>query len=210
MKKLALIGAGSHSDAVFQIINFSSYKFVGYFDDKNIKEYNGFPILGKISDVIDALNSQIIDCVFIAIGDNDKRKEIFDLIAAEHLDSLINIVANTAVILNDNAINGKGIFIGHKTLIGAQAIINSNTIINSGCIIEHHSNIGSDCNVAPGSVINGIVTVSNQCYVGSGSVIIQGLDICSKTLIGAGAIVVKDITEKGVYVGIPAKKIKDV
>jgi serine acetyltransferase len=34
------------------------------------------------------------------------------------------------------------------------------------------------------------------------------MSICDDVIIGAGAVVLSNITEKGTYVGIPAKRIK--
>jgi acetyltransferase-like isoleucine patch superfamily enzyme len=36
------------------------------------------------------------------------------------------------------------------------------------------------------------------------------VSICDHVVIGAGAVVTKDITEKGVYAGNPARKMKEV
>lgn len=207
MYKLAFIGAGSHSDAVFPIINFSTFHFVGYFDDKNISEYNSFKIIGKINDALQAVKDGVVDFLFIAIGENEKRCEIYNQFEGYH-DKLVNIIAPSATILNKDAIQGNNIFVGYNSFIGAQTVIKSNSIVNTGCIIEHHSTIDKHCNIAPRSTINGIVRVKEKCYLGSGSIVIQGLIITENTFIGAGGIVVKDLQTSGLYVGNPVKMIK--
>ena len=45
---------------------------------------------------------------------------------------------------------------------------------------------------------------------GAGSTIIDKVKICDYVVIGAGAVVTDDITKPGIYVGIPARKIKEV
>ncbi len=208
MKKLAFIGAGTHSDAVLPVASSYNYQFVGYFDDKDIKEYNGFPVLGKLTDVIQALDNKFVDLVFITIGDNAKRKEIFDLIHVDHYDKLCNFIAPSSIILNSDALLGRGIFIGHNVFLGADVTVGDNSIVNTGAIVEHHSVIGKNCNVAPGVIINGITNIADECYIGSGTTIIQCINLCSKVFTGAGTVVVNDIVEPGTYVGVPAKKIK--
>ena len=37
----------------------------------------------------------------------------------------------------------------------------------------------------------------------------NNIDICDNCVIGAGAVIVKEIKEKGIYVGVPVKKIKE-
>ena len=54
----------------------------------------------------------------------------------------------------------------------------------------------------------GGVTLGRRCWVGIGACIIEGIKIADDVVIGAGAAVVEDITEPGVYVGVPARRIK--
>ena len=202
----AFIGAGSHSDAVKPHLDIYNCEFVGYFDDKNIKEYKGYPILGKTSEVIEFLEEKKIDKVFITIGDNIKRKELFDLVNSKHPNSFINIVSREATILTDSSIKGKGIFIS-RCFIGSEVEIYDNSIVNTGAIVEHHTIIGAHCNVTPGAILNFCI-LKEGVYVGSGSTIIQLVEIAPYTIIGAGAVVVKTIEDSGTYVGVPARKIK--
>lgn len=208
MKKLAFIGAGSHSDAVLPMIDLLEYKFVGYFDDKDIAERQGYPILGKITDVINALDEKIIDCVLITIGENQKRKEIFDMVAEKHYDKLINVISRGAIVLTPESLKGKGIFLGHGSFIGAKVELNDNCIVNTNAVVEHHTIVGSHCNISPGATINGYCVLGEGDYIGSKSVIIQLLNIPSWTIIGAGGVVIKSLDESGTYVGVPVKKIK--
>jgi UDP-3-O-[3-hydroxymyristoyl] glucosamine N-acyltransferase len=60
----------------------------------------------------------------------------------------------------------------------------------------------------PSSVISGNVTVGDKLYMGTNSSIREKINICSDVTIGMNSAVVKDITEKGIYVGLPSKKIK--
>lgn len=86
--------------------------------------------------------------------------------------------------------------------------VGSFNIFNLNCTIGHDSIIGS-CNVFNPMVnISGGAKIKNANLIGTGAQILQNISISNDTIIGAGAVVNKNITEKGVYVGIPAKKIK--
>lgn len=208
-KKVAFLGAGSHADAILPMLDLINYDFIGFFDDKDIVEHDGYPILGKITDVLDFLESKKLDYVFVTIGENQKRREIFEMIAESHYDCLMNIISRSAVVLSPDSIEGRGIFVGHGAFIGAKVLIKDNSVINTGAVVEHHSEIGAHCNVAPNATINGLTKLSEEVYVGSGAIIIQLKEICPKVVLGAGAVVVKNIVESGTYVGVPARKIKD-
>lgn len=207
-KRLAFIGAGSHADAVFLILDKNRYRLVGYFDDKSITEHDGFPILGKIKDAKRCLEEGIVDCVFVTIGDNDKRKEVFDDLCPQFYSNFINIVSPKATVLSNESLKGRGIFIGSQAFIGAKVEIGDNTIVNTNAVVEHHTKVGAHVNVAPSVTINGLCNIKNGCYIGSSSVLIQLIELAPQTLIGAGAVVVKSINDSGTYVGVPAKLLK--
>lgn len=207
-KKLAFLGAGSFSDGVMPWIDTATYEFVGYFDDKPMTQYRGYPVLGRLTDALQHLEKGIIDSVFVTIGDNVKRQEIFDSIAAKYKQALINIISDKAEILDKSSLQGCGIFVGFSSFIGAQVVIKDNCIVNTGAIIEHHTVVEKHCNIAPRATINGLCHIEEKVSIGSGSVIIQMLSIAKGAIIGAGAVVVKTIETSGTYVGVPAKKIK--
>lgn len=205
MKKLAFIGAGGHSDAVLLFLNKSKYELIGYFDDKDIKSYNDYPIIGKISDVKKELSNQKIDNIFITIGDNDKRKEIYDDLK-DYKEKFINIISPNAFIANDATIGSYNNFISNGAFIGSKAQIGNNCIINTSSILEHHCNVKSHCNLSPGATLNGTITLEENVYIGSNATVRQMLKINSNVFIGAGAVVVKNIEHPGTYIGVPAKK----
>lgn len=207
-KRVGFLGAGSHADAILPMLDTSIYQFQGFFDDKDILSHDGYPILGKIEDVLLFLEQGLLDAVFVTIGDNQKRREIFDMVMASYPNALMNIISKTAVLLPSSSIDGQGIFIGHGAFIGSKVRILDNTVVNTGAIIEHHSVIGRHCNIAPNATINGLVKLDDEVYVGSSATIIQLRKICGQTILGAGAVVVRDIEESGTYVGVPARKIR--
>ncbi|MUK26520.1 acyltransferase [Aliivibrio fischeri] len=53
------------------------------------------------------------------------------------------------------------------------------------------------------------VKIADNIFIGVNSIILYGVNVCSNVIIGAGSVVSKNITEPGVYVGVPARKIKD-
>jgi len=52
------------------------------------------------------------------------------------------------------------------------------------------------------------VDIGNDVWIGYGAKIMEGVIIGDGAIIGAGSIVTKNVEAYGIYVGIPAKKIK--
>jgi acetyltransferase-like isoleucine patch superfamily enzyme len=55
----------------------------------------------------------------------------------------------------------------------------------------------------------GRTNIGNHVTVGSNATILA-VNICDGAVIGAGSVVTKDITEKGIYAGNPARKLRDL
>lgn len=142
---------------------------------------------------------------FFAIGDNVKRLYICQIIGIEGLISIHSSKSHYGV----GSFCDRGSFVGNYCHIGPQVTIGLNTIVNNGAIVEHEVRIGSHCHIGPGATISGRCKIGDSVFVGVGATIKDNLEICSNVVIGAGATVVKSIHEPGVYVGCPAKKIKE-
>ena len=140
--------------------------------------------------------------VFIAIGDNKIRKNVFDCLAGK---------ASFGAAYHPTAEIGYKVYLGSMIMLGPYSIVNplatlgNGVIINTGAIVEHECTIGDFVHVAPGAVLSGNVTVGDHTFIGAGAVVKQGVKICNDVIIGAGSVVVKDIEVPGTYIGIPAR-----
>ena len=129
-------------------------------------------------------------------------------------------------------LNIYGCSIGDNTFIGPFVEIQKDMIIGKNCKIQSHSficelvNIGNNTVVAHGVMfINDLFTagksangdkklwkstnIGNNVTIGSNATILP-INICDNVVIGAGAVVTKDIKESGVYIGNPAKKLRNI
>ncbi|PSW21808.1 N-acetyltransferase [Photobacterium sanctipauli] len=121
--------------------------------------------------------------------------------------------------LDDDVFIGPFVEVQKNTVIGARTKVQSHTFI---C---EFVNIGQDCFIGHGVMFAndlfkdgkpdpnpdswGRTNIGDNVTIGS-NVTILSVRICSGTVIGAGSVVTKDITEKGIYAGNPAKKLRDL
>ena len=127
-------------------------------------------------------------------------------------------------------VNLYGCTIGGKSFIGPFTEIQKSVMIGKNCRIQSHSficekvTIGDDCFIGHGVMfINDTFSeggpahgnqdlweetkIGNRVSIGSNATLLP-VNICDDVVIGAGAVVTKDITEPGVYMGNPARRIK--
>ena len=121
---------------------------------------------------------------------------------------------------------GDEVFIGPFVEIQEKVVIGKRTRVQSHTFICELVTIGDDCFIGHGVMfINDLYSIGgpargnqtlwkptnigNHVSIGSNATILP-VEICDHVVIGAGSVVTKDISEPGVYVGNPAKKIKDI
>ena len=101
------------------------------------------------------------------------------------------------------------IFAGGGVTIGTGALISSNCVITS---VAHLKN-STARHLAPAEgegEKSGLrpVRIGENVWIGAGAIILPGVTIGDHAVIGAGAVVTKDVPEKCVYVGNPARLLE--
>ena len=121
---------------------------------------------------------------------------------------------------------GDGCFIGPFVEIQSNVVIGKKTKIQSHSFICSLVTIGEECFIGHGVMfVNDKFTagcpaqgneslwqktnIGNQVSIGSNATILP-VNICDNVVIGAGSVVTKDITESGVYLGNPARKVSSL
>lgn len=199
-KKISIIGAGGHARAVIGLLMENKIPVDGFYDEKI---YENEEILGITGFHITNLpnTSKLI----LAIGNNNDRAALFSKFSER---------IYRPTIIHKSAYVHESVTIKNSSLIFPGAVINTssyigdNNIINTKCIIEHEAIINNHSHIAIGSIICGRVEIGDNCFIGAGAIIKDNIKVCNNVIVGAGAVVIKNIDEPGIYVGIPAKKIK--
>jgi acetyltransferase-like isoleucine patch superfamily enzyme len=105
---------------------------------------------------------------------------------------------------------GFGNYFGPHSTVAAKANLGDFNYINRNASIGHHTMLGSYNHVGPGAIICGNCKIGNSNFFGAGCVIKDDITIGNNIIIGANALVTADLSEKGVYIGSPAKRIDSV
>ncbi len=207
-----LLGGGGHCASVIDVIeNNQTHHIVGIIEahDSNSTGLLGYPVIGT-DDQLEQLLKQT-PCCIITVGQLKSTlvREMLYKHVKQFGGQLPTLVSNSSRVAS-SATLAEGVVVLHQCFINHFVEIGCNTIINNHALVEHGAMIGDFCHISTGSIINGDVEIGHKCLIGSGAVVIQGLTICDEVVIGAGSVVVKDIHERGVYVGNPAKWVKSL
>ena len=209
-KPLILIGGGGHGKSCIDVIEATGmYRIAGILDrpEKVGLRVLGYPILGTRQDIAGLVEKGYAFCV--AIGQIDScyvRKSFYEELTARGAE--LPVIRSPSAYVSEHAMIGAGTLVMHSAIVNAGAIIGENCIINTGVLVEHDVRVSDHVHIATRAVVNGGCEIGEGVLVGSGSILRQGIAITSRTTIGAGSNVVNSISEPGVYVGNPAKRIQ--
>jgi len=191
--KLALFGYGGHAREVASQIDQEVIFFV---DDEYAND---------IAKPISQFNPEEY-VMMVAVADSRDRFDIVQKLPKE--TQYFTYIHPTVLIMDGNIELGEGSFIGANSILTTNIKIGKHAILNRGNHIGHDCEIGDYFSTMPGSIISGNCKIYDCVYVGTNASVKEKISIHSFTTIGINAAVVKDITESGIYVGTPAKKIK--
>jgi sugar O-acyltransferase (sialic acid O-acetyltransferase NeuD family) len=207
VEKILIFGAGGHAQVVADIlICMTKYHTdlmpIGYLDDDlqllgNI--YLGLPVLGKTDRVAEIDHDRVI----IAIGNNARRKQLFESLKAQG-KKFFTAIHPTAII-SPFAKIGVGTTICAGAIVNPTASIGNNVILNTGSTVDHHNQIEDHVHIAPGVNLGGAVKVNEGAFIGIGAKVIPEREIGAWSTVGAGATIVTDVESKSMYLGTPGR-----
>jgi UDP-3-O-[3-hydroxymyristoyl] glucosamine N-acyltransferase len=113
----------------------------------------------------------------------------------------------------------KGVRVGNNVEICANTNIArgslSDTIIGDGTKIDamvqiaHNVVIGRNSEITTGTIIGGSTKIGDSCWTGLNSTLKDNIHLGDNVLVAAGAVVIKDVPDKDIVAGVPARSIKE-
>lgn len=136
----------------------------------------------------------------------------------------------------DTACIREGVRIGHHSLIAMGVTVNYDTTIGNNVRIMDNTHITGNMIIEDNVFIGMLVTTANDnkmgrlsdeernkkewitrgptikkfTTIGQGACILPGIVIGENCIVGTNSVVTKDLKKEGLYVGIPAKRLRDL
>jgi len=130
--------------------------------------------------------------------------------------------------IDRNAGVAEGVYIGGRNLrMAKDSFINVGAFID-GCdsvVLGEGVRVGPYARILTGShqyhnsvlrrrvsepVVAAGVRIERGAWIGMGTTILPGVTVAEGCIVGAGAVVVSDTQPNGLYLGVPAKRVKDL
>ena len=195
-KKVYLYGASGHAKVVKDIAKLTGVDVLCLIDDNpEVRILDGLSVVHS---------AEGLSPLVITIGDCRIRRKIVEKLGEKSYLTLVHPKS----ILADTAKLGNGTVVMAGAIMNPNVIVGNHCIINTGASLDHDVKIGDFVHIAPHSTLCGCVEVGEGTWIGAGSTIIQGIHIGKDCMIGAGAVVIRDVPDKAVVAGVPAKVIK--
>ena len=117
--------------------------------------------------------------------------------------------------LRKNTIIGSDCYIDSRVSTSGNCKIGNNVTLRYDTIIARGVEIGDGTYICPRVMTNNLdsgktqiggAKIGKKCFIGTNTVIQHGIEITDNVTTGSMSFVNKDIKEKGIYFGNPAKK----
>lgn len=213
-KKIVVFGTGLFAEVVFEYLeNDPRYEIAAFTADSDYvggdEKFLGKPLVAF--EEVDTHYPPEEHLMFIAVGYsrvNRVRKEKF-LEAKRKGYKLLTYVSPHAFVWR-NVKLGENVFIFENNVVQPFVEIGDNTILWSGNHIGHHTRIGSHVFISSHVVISGNCRVGDHTFMGVNSAVIENVRVAEDNIVGALSLINKNTEPGGVYLGIPARKIRSV
>ncbi len=214
-KKLIIIGGIGKGEQVLDCINdnrtnFNDYEYevVGFLNDYTSDLICDLPILGKLKEISKFIEQGFYFAFAIhPIGKNQGIKPLLDKLNIP-INQLATIISKRAF-LSSTAKIDQGAIILAFAYISLHVQIGSCSMIMARTSVGHNTIVGTCCFVGTGSILSSFVVLGHSVSIAISCTILEYCQIGNCSVLGAGGLLLKDLPENSIYVGSPAKYLKN-
>ena len=213
--KVHIIGAGSHALVIADIFhNMSNYCPASFVEKDEYIQSREKKVAPELVLHVNAQNVFFNDyhrethgylILGLGAGLISVRKKLIERFSKDFFATAIHpraVIAASAQI-------GVGTVVMAGAILNPYAKLDDHVVINTGATVDHECEIGENTFIQPGAHLAGNVKIGRNSIVGIGANVKEGVTIGSNCIIGGGAFVNQDVPDNVVYVGVPAKKLRD-
>ena len=212
ISKIMLWGSSSHAGYTSEIVERQGRHEIEFMYDPTLDSdtrRHGYKVLsGSLGDLKDAVESEGVKGVIVAIGDNFVRHSV----SSQIKDGLNSLKFVNAV--HDSAVIGDGVEVGRGVVVMAGAVITRNSRIGEGvflatnCAVGYGTDVEAFASILGEAATGGNCSIGERTAIGMGATVIQEIQVGPRTIVGAGSLVLDDLPKDKVAFGSPAEPVK--
>jgi maltose O-acetyltransferase len=106
---------------------------------------------------------------------------------------------------------GDGSYVNHRCLFDRGDVeLGRNVYVSTGVTFATGNHEIGTHDKRAGSDYSRPIVVEDGCWIGANVILLSGVRVAAGCIIGAGAVVTSDTEPDGVYVGVPARRVRDL
>jgi sugar O-acyltransferase (sialic acid O-acetyltransferase NeuD family) len=216
-KKVIVIGGPGKAGLVSQIIednrrNFNDLEFevAGYMNDYDVgKVLHGYPVLGTLDDIPRFLDQDYHFIYAIHLTERNYQTETLFHKCNLPPERMPVIISRRAFVTHTATLE-PGVCVSPYAMISQNARVGQCTMVASKSFVGHDSVVGPLCHISITSVVGSMVTIGKVATIGIHATVIEHCHIGDYALLGAAALATKSIPEGQVWIGSPARYLRNI
>jgi len=211
---LVLLGSGGFAREAAQAVDAvnavrPTWKLIGFLDDdpsRHGSRVDGVPVLGGTDRLADHPDAMVVVCTGRPTN-YWSRLQIVERLALPE-ERYATVIHPSCAISGDTVIGAgsvllAGVVATANVSIGNHVVVMPQVVFTHDDVVARFSTFGSGVRLAGG------VAVGTGAYVGAGAMVREGGSIGEWALVGVGAVVLGDVPPHQVWVGVPARYLRD-
>jgi sugar O-acyltransferase (sialic acid O-acetyltransferase NeuD family) len=213
-RDLVIVGAGGFARETVELVRAANavrpqWRLLGLLDDdKDLHGalVDGVPVLGGVEEALADRDVAVAVCV------GSPRSYASRARVAERLglppERYATLVHPTAVV-PPSCLLGPGTVVHAHVVLTASVQVGSHVAVMPHVVLTHDDVVGDYVTFGSGVRLAGGVRIGTGAYVGAGALVREYVSVGAWSLVGMGALVTRDVPAGQVWIGSPARYLRD-
>mgnify|MGYP001141138434 CR=1 FL=1 len=216
MNKLVILGGRGIGMIAASIAEATGeYEVLGFLNDvepigSQIGKFKKYPVIGTSKDIPEHLMDNRV-FFFVGYIGMKSEKEVYDKVTNLGIprERFATLIHPTAIIPEGYCKIGKGVLIAPLAQLSPDTTIEDNCILLPNSFLGHDSTMKRFSHITTNSVVGGYVTLGVGSHIGSNATIREYVQVGDFAIVGSGSVVLENVHNNTIYVGNPARLIKN-
>jgi len=205
---LGIYGYGGHGlevEELARVINLKENRWekIIFVDDAKDKIDN--EKIFSFEDIISKYSPKDIEFM-TGIGEPVIREKLYNKVKEK--DYSFAILVHPSASVAESAVLEEGTMVAHNAFVSIKAHLFTNTLVQPLACVHHECSVGRNSVVSTSAVMGGNSSLGYNSFIGLGASVKQGISVGNGSVVGMGAVVIKNVSDRVMVVGNPARAIK--